>query len=367
MEQAKPTYTVRLLLKNESGQPQRIPVKLTASWKRADEISGSYNLLEAVLFTQKTAQWQRTHLTYRDGTSQIKRVPRGTSLMTLSERFFCQSIKFESDVPVSASLLPAEKGELAVLAESELAIGPNESAKYNVTVYSGPRDFFRLRDAGFEEAFPRGLLANIGLFLMFMLKLIASVVKNYGTAVILLAASVTAALSPFTIVSVRSMKKMQELQPKMEQIKAKHAGDPQRINKETLAIFKEHKVSPLSGCLPMFMQLPIFFALWSVISHAIELRGERLLWIKDLSLPDRLAKLPIGLDLNLLPILMAIAMYVQTKLSQPKTKNQTASMLAGPMMPVLFGVMFYQVPSGLVLYWLTNSLTSILWYRVAKV
>jgi len=367
IESDKPVYTVSVVLKNVSEQLQRIPVKLTASWKRGDEIAGNYNILEAVLLTEKTTPWQRTHLTYRDGTTQPRDVPRGTSLMTLSERFFCQSVKFGADRPVSATLMPAAKGEIAVMAESVVDVAPYGSARYDATVYAGPRDFFRLRDAGFEQAFATGLLVKIGLFLMFLLKLIASVVRNYGTAIIILAAGVTAALSPFTMISFRSMKKMQELQPKMEQLKAKYANDPQRVNKETLQLFREHKVSPLSGCLPMLLQMPIFFALWSAISHVIELRGEPFLWIKDLSLPDRLAKLPMGLDLNVLPILMAGAMYVQTKLSQPKTQTSTSSMLAGPLMPVLFGVMFYQVPSGLVLYWLTNSLTSILWYRLAKI
>lgn len=367
MERDQPLYTVSILLNNLSNQTQRIPVKLTASWKRGDEVAGNYNLLEAVLLTEKTSPWQRTHLTYRAGTTQPRDVPRGTSLITLSERFFCQSIKFGADRPVSATLVPAAKGEIAVMAESVVEVAPNGSSRYGATVYAGPRDFFRLRDAGFEQAFATGLLAKIGLFLMFLLKLIASVVKNYGTATIILAAGVTAALSPFTMISFRSMKKMQELQPKMNQLKAKYANDPQRVNKETLQLFREHKVSPLSGCLPMFLQLPIFFALWSAISHVIELRGEPFLWIKDLSLPDRLAKLPMGFDLNALPLLMAGAMYVQTKLSQPKTQTPAASMFAGPLMPVLFGVMFYQVPSGLVLYWLTNSLTSILWYRIAKI
>lgn len=367
IESDRPVYTVSVVLKNASEQPQRIPVKLTASWKRGDEIAGNYNMLEAVLLTEKTTPWQRTHLTYRAGTTQPRDVPRGTSLITLSERFFCQSIKFGDDRPVSATLVPAMKGEIAVMAESVVDVAPNGSARYGATVYTGPRDFFRLRDAGFEQAFATGLLTKIGLFLMFLLKLIASAVRNYGTAIIILAAGITAALSPFTMISFRSMKKMQELQPKMDQLKAKYANDPQRVNKETLQLFREHKVSPLSGCLPMFLQMPIFFALWSAISHVIELRGAPFLWIKDLSLPDRLAKLPMGLDLNVLPLLMAGAMYIQTKLSQPKTQTSASSMFAGPLMPVLFGVMFYQVPSGLVLYWLTNSVTSILWYRLAKI
>jgi len=269
----------------------------------------------------------------------------------------------------AAAMLPGEPGAISVRLSDEMTVEPSKKSAYTVSLYVGPRDFFLMRDAGFSEAFPRGLLAKIGLVLLVFLKGIASVVRNYGLAIILLSGLVTAALAPFTLISFRSMKKMQELQPRLDQIKKKYPNDSQRVNREMMALFKEHRVSPLSGCLPMLLQLPVFFALWSAISHVIELRGERLFWIKDLSLPDRLAQLPGGLELNLLPILMAGAMYVQTKMSQAKvarTDSPLASVFSGPLMSVMFGFMFYQVPSGLVLYWLTNSLTSVVWYKLAK-
>ena len=155
----------------------------------------------------------------------------------------------------------------------------------------------------------------------------------------------------------------------------KNKDKPQEANREVFALYREHRVSPLSGCLPMLLQLPVFFALFQAISHYVELRGARFLWVADLSLPDRIAKLPftlplLGSDINLLPILMALAMFVQQKASQknmPATgTNPSMNLMSGPLMAVLFGVLFYQVPSGLVLYWLTNSLISLVWYRVAK-
>ena len=251
--------------------------------------------------------------------------------------------------------------------EADVVVPARGEASYSANVYAGPRDFFVLRGAGFEHAFPIGFLGKIGLMLVVFLKGLAGIVRNYGIAIVLLSAIVTTALSPFTMLSFRSMKKMQELQPKMDHLKKKHEKDPKKMNQEMLVLFREHKVSPMSGCLPMVIQMPIFFALWSAISHVIEFRGERFLWIKDLSLPDRLAKLPFGLDLNILPILMAIAMYAQTKMTQKQTATAGApSILSGPLMSVMFGVMFYSVPSSLVLYWLTNSTISVLWYRTIK-
>ncbi len=172
------------------------------------------------------------------------------------------------------------------------------------------------------------------------------------------------------MISFRSMKKMQGLQPKLDQLKAKYERDPVRMNQETMKLFREHRVSPLSGCLPMLLQLPIFFALWSAISHVVEFRGEQFFWIKDLSLPDRLATLPFGIPLNLLPILTAIAMYLQSKMSQQSmstSASKASAMISGPLMSIMFGVMFYQVPSCIVLYWLTNSVASLVWYKLARI
>lgn len=340
---------------------QQIPIQFVLTWNSSDPTINRYNMLEAIFLTKKTAQFQRHYLRYSVGVRQPLLVPRGTSLITLSERYFCQSLKPDENSPATATLLPTERGIISVSVESVLNHGA-----YHAKAYAGPRDFFHMRDGGFEQAFPRGFLAKIGLMLMVALNGLAGLFGNYGVAVIVLAASITCALSPFTLVSLRSMKKMQELQPRIDQLKKKHASDPTKLNQETFSLFREHRVSPLSGCLPMMLQLPIFFALWSAISQTTGLRGERFLWIDDLSLPDRLARIG-GFNLNILPILMSGAMFVQTKLSQARSPStpQTA-IFSGPLMSVMFGVMFYQVPSGLVLYWLTNSLVSIFWYRVAK-
>jgi YidC/Oxa1 family membrane protein insertase len=161
----------------------------------------------------------------------------------------------------------------------------------------------------------------------------------------------------------------------IDRLMAAHKNDSPRGNKEVFALYKQHRVNPLSGCLPMLLQMPIFIALFQAISHFIELRGRSFLWIRDLSLPDRLAKLPVSLpllggDLNILPLVMAAAMYIQTKTSQggmaSDQTNPTAKMMSGPTMSIVFGLMFYQFPSGLVLYWLTNSLMSMVWYRLVK-
>ena len=259
-----------------------------------------------------------------------------------------------------------------------MVLSPQQDAggeRYFSAVYFGPRDYFSMKRAGFHEAFPVGALGQIGLVLLMLLRALAGVTRNYGLAIITFSGLITATLSPFTLLSFRSMKKMQQLKPHMDKIMAQHKDDPKKANQEVFALYKTHRVSPLSGCLPMVLQVPIFIALFQAISHFVDLRGKPFLWIADLSLPDHLARLPIsvpllGNELNALPIIMAVVMYVQTKFSNKATgtdqTNPAAQMMSGPLMPILFGVMFYQFPSGLVLYWLTNSLMSLMVYRLGS-
>jgi YidC/Oxa1 family membrane protein insertase len=355
-------------VENTTGSEQSIPVSLVASFERSDKLNGRNNLLETVLFTDKTSPWQRSYLRYVGSRSTIN-VPRGTRLVTLTERYFCHAIK-PSNGPVDVSVLPVSSEHLSVMLKSSLVTKPGGKETFLASSYVGPRDFFKLRDAGFETALHLGIFEKIGLGLMVFLNWIASITRSYGAAVIILAVLVTLGMSPFTLISFRSMKKMRELQPKIDQLKKKYSGDPKRLNQETFRLFKEHRVSPLSGCLPLVIQIPIFFSIWSAISHVIEIRGQSFLWIRDLSLPDRLAKIPPGVDLNLLPILMAVAMFLQTRMSQQQIPqsgaNEMAKVMSGPLMPVMFGLMFYNLPSCLVLYWLTNSVTTLAFYKLAK-
>ena len=272
-------------------------------------------------------------------------------------------------------LLPAQVGTIAARASWEFGGGISGIKGDRIAaVYFGPRDYFFLKRAGFEQAVKIGMVGQVGLMLLLGLKGIAGVTRNYGVAIILFSVCVTGVTAPFTLLSFRSMKKMQELKPLMDRIMAQHKDNPQKANREVFALYKEHRVSPMSGCLPMMLQMPIFIALFQAISHFIELRGKSFLWIRDLSLPDRAAHLPfalplIGHDVNVLPVVMAGAMYLQTRMSSSVSgsdANPTAKMLSGPMMSVMFGIMFYQFPSGLVLYWLTNTLMSLVWYRMAN-
>jgi YidC/Oxa1 family membrane protein insertase len=352
LDPQQPVYRFSITL---DGPAAPAAVQIRSAWS-AELGTNSRNIVEAIIKTPNK------HLKYRQGST--KSISRETTKVTLAEQFFCQTIDVSSLGRPTVGLGKSKAAQMTATVEASAA----QPGTVTIPIYVGPREYFWMERSGFQDAFPIGILEKIGLMLMVFLKWMASVTHSYGLAVIGLSIFVTGMLSPFTLISFRSMKKMQELQPKIDQLRKKYESDPKRVNQEIFALFKEHRVSPLSGCLPILLQMPVFFALWSAISHVVELRGEPFLWIRDLSMPDRLFPLPMGLDFNLLPILMAAAMYLQTKMSQGNTRaaGAAANPMAGPMMPILFGLMFYNVQSALVLYWLFNSIVSITIYRAAK-
>jgi len=166
-----------------------------------------------------------------------------------------------------------------------------------------------------------------------------------------------------------SMVRMQQLQPLIAQLKVKHKGDKQKVGQEQMKLFKEHGVNPMSGCFPIMLQMPVFFALFRTLQSSFEMRQAPFVaWISDLSAPDQLFQLPftipvLGEWFNILPILMGIASFVQMKLTpktssgdDPQAKMQQRMM---QMMPLIFPVMLYNFASGLALYWTTSTIISI--------
>jgi len=232
-------------------------------------------------------------------------------------------------------------------------------------VYAGPLDHTRLKSLGYglERAVDFGwkwikpLSKLMFRFILFCHKYI----PNYGLVIIILSLLIKILFYPLTQKSMKSMRDMQKLQPKMKELRETLKGDAQKLNSEMMKLYKEHGVNPVGGCLPMLLQMPVFIALFQVLSRTIELRqAPFMLWIQDLSSPDVIAHLPfslpfIGGNLSLLPILMGVAMFVQQKMQSTDPKQAAMTY----MMPVVFTVLFFKFPSGLVLYWLVNNILTI--------
>ena len=249
---------------------------------------------------------------------------------------------------------------------------PGETRSYNFLLYIGPTEIKELErvDKTFGRALNFGIFTSISLVLLTVLKFFYSLSHNYGVSILFLTCCVSFLLFPLSFKSLKSMRKLQELQPHIEKVRLQHKDNPHKLNKEIMEVYRRYKVNPMGGCFPMFLQMPIFIALYQTLMRSVELKGASFLWIKDLSMPDAAFHLPfslpfLGSAINLLPILMIGAMILQQKMSQVSSSvGQTDQQkMMGSIMPIMFGFIFYSLPSGLVLYWLTNTLlTSSLQY-----
>ncbi len=196
-----------------------------------------------------------------------------------------------------------------------------------------------------------------------------AIFRNYGVSIILLTAMVKVIAYPFTRKAHASMKKMQKLQPELLELKEKYRDDPQKLNRATMRLYKENGVNPLGGCIPWLPQIPLFFALFSLLGGAVELRGAPfLLWISDLSAPDTLIELPFTIPLivtqidaiRLLPIINGLTTWLQQKFVGNMTPTtDSTQMKLMQFMPIIFIFIFYNWASGFVLYWLCNNVFTI--------
>ncbi len=233
--------------------------------------------------------------------------------------------------------------------------------------YAGPKEYDILAkyQSGMEHVIDFGFFSIIARPLFWFLKWLYGLTHNYGVAIILLTVITRIPFFPLISKGQRSMKKLADIQPKMAEIREKFKNDPQRMQREIMDLYKKHKVSPMGGCLPMLLQMPVFFALYSVLSTAIELRhAPFMLWIKDLAAPDTLFgsiphSVPFlgGFALGPLPLLMGATSFIQQKMTPSSADPQQQKIML--LMPIMFTFIFLNFSSGLVLYWLVNNLLSI--------
>jgi YidC/Oxa1 family membrane protein insertase len=244
------------------------------------------------------------------------------------------------------------------------SLQPGTAKEYKYLVFFGPKKLTMLRELGYnlDKSLDFGWYDIIAKPTLWLLNWFYSFCRNYGIAIILVTIAFKAVFWPISQKGMKSMKNMQKLQPKMVKIKEKYKSDPAKMNQEVMSLYKTYKVNPLGGCLPMVLQIPVFFALYKVLLMGIELRhAPFMLWITDLAAPDRLW---IGFDipylggLPVLTLLMGASMFFQQKLTPTSADPTQAKIMM--FLPVIFTFMFLNFASGLVLYWFVNNLLSIL-------
>ncbi len=240
--------------------------------------------------------------------------------------------------------------------------GAEESVSYRLFI--GPKSLEVLRsvDPDLSGAVDLGIFSIIARPLLEAMLFLERFIGNFGWSIVLLTIALRVVFYPVNKKQAEAMKGMQKIQPEMKRIQERFKDDREQLNKEMMDLYRRHKVNPLSGCLPMLLQLPVFIGLYNALMQSIELRHAPFFgWITDLSQPDRLGSLPIPFveppGIPVLTLLMGVSMLLQQRMTPSAGDPAQQRMMM--LMPVVFTVMFINFPSGLVLYWLCNNLLSI--------
>lgn len=296
----------------------------------------------------------------------------------LTNQFFATVVRpaepYVSEVWAKPSQITLVKGEAthtsvrAGLRLPAVTLKPGEQKNLDYLVFVGPKHNPMLRKMddhwgrGWGEVMQYGWFSPVSRVLNSLLNwyhvVLEKVGKNWGwgLAIIFLTITVRIVLWWPQAKSTRVMKKMSKLQPEMAAIREKYADDPNKVNTETMGLYRKYGINPLGGCLPMFIQIPVFFGFYRMLQYAVELRGHGFLWVTDLSQPDTLAHV-MGIPLNILPIIMAITSFLQIQMT-PKTGDPTQQKIM-MFMPFIFFFFCYNFASALALYWTTQNIFQI--------
>jgi len=230
-------------------------------------------------------------------------------------------------------------------------VAPGSTIVEKARLFVGPQEESVLETIapGFELLKDYGYLTILAKPIFWLLEKIHGYVGNWGWSIILLTILIKLVFFPLSAASYKSMARMKEVQPRLLTMKEQYKGEPQKLNQAMMEMYRKEKINPLGGCLPVVIQIPVFISLYWVLLSSVEMRGAPwVMWIHDLSIPD---------PYYILPLVMAVSMFVQTKLNPtPPDPIQAKVMMY---MPIVFSVMFFFFPAGLVLYWVVNNLLSI--------
>ena len=289
--------------------------------------------------------------------------------VAVQDRYFMMSV-IPDQIEEEAAMRLLLKGDDLLEAQYLNPAGdirPGTQHTYQYSLFFGPKSMQLLKDSGHDL----GKALNFGMFTVlakpcvWLMNRLYSVIPNYGIAIIVLTILIKGVLWPLGSKSYKSMSEMKKIQPLMKEIREKHKNDKKKMNEEVMSLYRTYKINPLGGCLPMVVQLPVFFALYRMLYQAIELRhAPFFLWIDDLSAPDRLFHFSFSIPfmeppygVPVLTIIMGATMLLQQKMSPPMGDPTQAKMMM--FMPLIFTFIFINFSSGLVLYWLVNNVLSI--------
>jgi YidC/Oxa1 family membrane protein insertase len=285
-----------------------------------------------------------------------------------------------------ATNAPAPAGYETVMIYPAVTLSPGQVVQRQFLLFAGPKEYRTL--AGIAARLNNRIDSVMGFgsiwgffskALLLGMNWLHEVLRiSYGWTIVAITIIIKAVFWPLTAASTRSMKRMQSLQPQLTAIKEKYKDDPVKVQRKTMELWKENKVNPMGGCLPMIIQMPVFIGFFTMIRSAIELRGASFLWITDLSRPDTLFMIPglgfvpflgvpgVGLPFNLLPLIMGVTMLWQSHLTPASPGVDPAQQKMMRYMPLMFLVFLYNYSAGMALYWTMNNLLTILQTKLTK-
>ncbi len=362
----KDTYVADISADIKNLSNNAITPKIAIVWSGVNEKpakSGFFGFLRGAQVDVRKPVYYVDGKAHRGKTDKKEEVsiPGGVYWSGIESRYFISSIiprvqgeglAVQYASTALTDMAPGATGLWAGVVEPTLIIPPGETGKAAFSVYAGPKDIKRLKALGvnLEKAIDYGWFTVIAVPILYLLKFFYSIIQNYGVAIILLTIFVKLLLHPINVKSLKSMKAMQQLQPKLKELQKKYKGDKQRINQETMQLFRAHKVNPMGGCLPMVLQLPIYIALYKVLWNSIELFHAPFFWFyKDLSAPD---------PYMITPIILGVFMVAQ-QLIMPSASADPAQKKMMMIMPIMFTVFMIFLPVGLVIYILVNTAMSV--------
>jgi len=342
------SFDIKLDLTNDSSTPitGHLNLSLVTHWDK-DAKSKMYSFVGPITYTGEKLEEDKP----KDLESSPKIYKSNVVWSGYTTKYFLNTVY--PNQKVDQLFISAGDGFVEnKFSSAQINLLDNQKASFDYTAYFGPKQSEYLAASGhqFDKAIDYGFFHPLAKPLMDVLKFFYGFIGNYGFAVILLTVCIKLLFWPLTQKSYKSMKGMQKLQPEMKKMREKYGKDKQKLNQEMMRFYKENKVNPLGGCLPMVIQIPVFFALYRVLLGSIELRhAPFMLWITDLSARD---------PYYITPLIMGVTMFIQQKM-QPTNMDPTQAKIM-LFMPVVFTFMFLNFPAGLVLYWLTNNLLTIL-------
>ncbi len=353
---------LNLTIKNGTGLPLVDALVLSIEKKFPEEGSRYGFVGPSALINNKLEQIKTKKLKDQD-TFEGK-----VNWIALQDRYFLESVIPENSDDAKLRVLEQADGVLESRLITQMEnIDPGQSKQFLFDLYFGPKSMNVLRsmDNKLDKAINFGMFDILAKPCLWLMNFVYGFIPNYGIAIIILTLITKLLLWPLGNKSYKSMGEMKKIQPLMAELREKYKDDKKKMNQELMGLYKVYKINPMGGCLPMVVQMPIFFALYRMLYEAIELRhAPFFMWINDLSAPDRLMHFGFSIPfmqppygIPVLTIIMGGTMFLQQKLTPTPGDPAQAKMMM--FMPIIFTVIFINFSSGLVLYWLINNILSI--------